>query len=349
MRPADAFTPMLARLARELPSGGFLYEPKWDGFRCVATISRGAVDLRSRHGRPFARYFPEIVAALAPLGDAVLDGEIVVAGAGGFDFAALLSRLHPATSRVERLARETPAALVAFDLLAVGAEELASHPLAERRARAEALLDGARAPLVLTPATRDLAVAQRWLDRFVGRGLDGVVAKRLDGAYEPGRRGWVKVKRERTAECVVGGFRLYADAPLVASLLLGLYDGAALVHVGVASSFPDRARAALHDLLAPDAVPLAGHPWERGFNVGPSPVGRLRGSAGRWDPAAMAQDWTAVAPARVCEVAYDQLDAGRFRHPARFVRWRPDREPRSCTFDQLALAPPELPAELLPR
>jgi ATP-dependent DNA ligase len=340
---------MLARLAHELPAGGFLYEPKWDGFRCVASVLRGAVDLRSRNGRPFARYFPEIVAALAPVGDAVLDGEIVVAGAGGLDFAALLSRLHPAASRVERLARETPAVLVVFDLLAVGAEELASHPLAERRARAEALLAGARAPLVLTPATRDLAVAQRWLDRLVGRGLDGVVAKRLDGAYEPGRRGWVKVKRERTAECVVGGFRLYADAPLVASLLLGLYDGGALVHVGVASSFPDRTRRDLHELLAPGAVPLAGHPWERGFNVGRSPVGRLRGSAGRWDPEAMAQDWTAVAPVRVCEVAYDQLDAGRFRHPARFVRWRPDREPRSCTFDQLALAPPEVPAELLPR
>jgi ATP-dependent DNA ligase len=151
---------MLARLAHELPAGGFLYEPKWDGFRCVASVSRGAVDLRSRNGRPFARYFPEIVAALAPVGDAVLDGEIVVAGAGGLDFAALLSRLHPAASRVERLARETPAVLVVFDLLAVGAEELASHPLVERRARAEALLAGARAPLVLTPATRDLAVAQ---------------------------------------------------------------------------------------------------------------------------------------------------------------------------------------------
>src|SRR5690349_21760860 len=153
---------MLARLARELPVGGFLYEPKWDGFRCVARVAGGAVDLRSRHGRPFARYFPELVAALAPLGDAVLDGEIVVAGAGGLDFAALLARLHPAASRAERLARETPAALVAFDLLAAGAEELGSLPLAERRARAEALLAGSRAPLLLTPATRELAVAQRW-------------------------------------------------------------------------------------------------------------------------------------------------------------------------------------------
>jgi ATP-dependent DNA ligase len=235
------------------------------------------------------------------------------------------------------LARETPASYVAFDLLAAGGEDLAPRPLAERRARLEALLAGARPPLLLTPATRDRATAQAWLDRFQGRGIDGVVAKALDGTYEPGRRGWVKVKRDRTAECVVAGFRTYAGEPLVASLLLGLWDAAgALVHVGVSSSFPDRARRALYDLLAPDAVPLAGHPWQRGFNVGHSPVGRLRGSAGRWDPGEMAQDWTPLAPQRACEVAYDQVDAARFRHPARFVRWRPDRDPRSCALDQLA-------------
>jgi len=331
--------PMLARLARELPEGDWLYEPKWDGFRCLAFVERGAVDLRSRHGRPFTRYFPELAGALSPLGDAALDGEVVVAGAGGLDFGALLQRLHPAASRVERLARETPATFVAFDLLAAAGEDLAARPLAERRRRLEALLAGARPPLLLTPATRDPATARRWLERFHGRGIDGVVAKRLDGAYEPGRRGWVKVKRERTAECVVGGFRTYAGTPLVASLLLGLYDaGGALVHVGVSSSFPDRARRALYDLLAPDAVPLDRHPWAGGFNVGHSPVGRLRGSAGRWDPGEMPQDWTPLAPRRACEVGYDQVDGARFRHPARFVRWRPDRDPRSCTMDQLAAA-----------
>jgi ATP-dependent DNA ligase len=329
---------MLARLARDIPRGGWLYEPKWDGFRCLAAVADGAVDLRSRHGRPFARYFPELVAALATLGDAVLDGEIVVTGAAGLDFAALLCRLHPSSSRVGRLARETPASFIAFDLLALGGEDLTRMPLAARRARLEGLLARPRPPIVLTPATRDPAAAHRWLDQFHGRGIDGVVAKLLGSAYEPGKRGWVKVKRERTADCVVAGFRVYAGAPLVASLLLGLYDAeGSLVHVGVASSFPDEGRRELYDVLAPETVPLQGHPWERGFNVGHSPVGRLRGSAGRWAPAEMEQDWAPLAPRRVCEVAYDQLDALRFRHPARLVRWRPDREPSSCTFDQLAL------------
>jgi ATP-dependent DNA ligase len=329
---------MLARLSRELPLGDVVYEPKWDGFRVLAFAAPGAVELRSRHQRPLARYFPELVAALEALArPAALDGEIVVARPGGLDFAALLARLHPSASRAVRLARETPAAIVAFDLLAEGPEDLRARPFAERRARLEALLAAAPEAIRITPATRDPAVARGWLDRPPGGGIDGVVAKRLDLPYAPGRRGWVKVKRERTAECVVAGCRTFADDPAVASLLLGLWDGdGRLRHVGVSSTFTDAERRALAASLAPLVVPLAGHPWERGFNVDASPVGRLAGSAGRWDPREMAQDWTALAPERVAEVAYDRLDGCRFRHPARLVRWRADREPRSCTLDQLA-------------
>jgi ATP-dependent DNA ligase len=331
---------MLARLARELPAGDWLYEPKWDGFRCLASVRGGGVDLRSRHGRPFARYFPELVAALASLGrDCVLDGEVVVVGGGAFDFAALLARLHPAASRVERLAGETPATFIAFDLLADGADDLAAAPFRERRARLERLLAAAPGPLRATPVTADVAVAREWLARATGGGIDGVVAKRPELPYAPGKRVMVKVKPDRTADCAVAGMRLVGGEPAVASLLLGLYDGGALRHVGVASSFTDADRGALYRELLPLATALRGHPWERGFGLEPSPLGRLAGSAGRWDPRAMSLDWTPLRPVRVCEVGYDQLDCGRFRHPARFVRWRPDRVARSCGFDQLALAP----------
>lgn len=330
---------MLARLTRELPVGEFSYEPKWDGFRCLAFASRGGVDLRSRHQRPLTRYFPELVEALAGFPPAVLDGEIVIVRADGAGFEALLARLHPSASRVARLAREAPAALVAFDLLALGAEDLRGRPFVERRARLEAFLAGSPPALRITPATADPLVARRWLEAPAGSSIDGVVAKHRDLPYSAGRRTMVKVKRERSADCVVAGLRTYADEPVVASLLLGLWDAAgALVHVGVSSSFPEADRRALFRLLQPLAVPLAGHPWERGFNLGASPVGRLAGSAGRWDPAEMTLDWLALAPQRVAEVAYDQLDQLRFRHPARFVRWRPDRDPGSCTFDQLAAA-----------
>jgi ATP-dependent DNA ligase len=329
---------MLARLARELPEGGYAYEPKWDGFRCLAFVAeRGRVDLRSRHGRPLARYFPELVAALGTLPEAVLDGEIVAVGPAGADFAALLGRLHPSATRVARLARETPAAFVAFDLLADGSEDLRPCPFGERRARLEAFLAAARPPLELTTATPDAAVARAWLDAPERSGVDGVVAKRLDLPYAAGRRVLVKVKRERTAECVVAGFRTFSGEAVVASLLLGLWDGAgALRHVGVSSSFPERERRALFRDLATLAVPLERHPWAAGFNVGHSPTGRLAGSAGRWDPRGMAMDWTPLAPLRVAEVAFDRVDALRFRHPARFLRWRPDREPRSCALDQLS-------------
>jgi ATP-dependent DNA ligase len=338
-RVAPPVAPMLARLSHELPEGDYVYEPKWDGFRCLAfSAPAGEIELRSRNQRPLARYFPELVEALRALPRAaVLDGEIVIAGPSGFDFPALLARLHPSPSRVARLSRETPASFVAFDLLADGEEDLRPQPFDERRRRLEALLAGAKSPLHLTPATRDPAVARAWLERFHGAGIDGVVAKRRDLRYEPGRRVMVKVKRERTADCVVAGLRTYAGEPAVASLLLGLWDaGGALRHVGVASTFRERDRGALLDALAPLAVPLEGHPWERGLNLTGGATGRLAGAAGRWDPRVMDLDWTPLAPERVAEVAFDRLDGLRFRHPARLVRWRPDRDARSCTLDQLA-------------
>lgn len=334
---------MLAQLAHELPAGDYLYEPKWDGFRCLAFVAAdGTVDLRSRHGRPFARYFPEIAEGLGALGEAcVLDGELVIVGEAGFDFAALLNRMHPSASRVERLRRETPASFIAFDLLWRGRRDLSGRPFAERRAALEDLLGAPPPAILLTPATEDRRVAAEWLDRFQGLGIDGVVAKPRRAGYQPGKRAMIKVKKERTADCVVAGYRLYGDQPLLGSLLLGLYDeGGELRHVGVASSFTDARRGALLHELRPLATPLAGHPWEHGFGLGRSPMGRLAGSAGRWDPREMELDWIPLRPLLVAEVAYDQLDGARFRHPARFVRWRPDREARSCTIEQLAAAPP---------
>jgi ATP-dependent DNA ligase len=332
--------PMLARLQRELPLGPYVYEPKWDGFRCLAFRDGDDVDLRSRHGRPLARYFPEVTAALRSLDrdGFVLDGEIVLE-ADRFDFAALLARLHPAASRVERLSAETPATLIAFDLLALGDADLRARPFEERRSLLENLVGEGTSALRVTQLTDDPDVAARWLERSHGSGVDGVVAKRRDAPYEAGLRAMVKVKHERTADCVVAGFRWLVDRPLPSSLLLGLYDaGGELRHIGVASAFAEHQRRALLEELEPLAVMLAGHPWEHGFLVAGSPVGRLKGAAGRWTPE-MEQDWVPVAPTRVCEVAYDHVDRDRFRHPARFRRWRPDRDPRSCTFEQFEILP----------
>ena len=344
MLPVKPLPPMLARLARELPRGNYLYEPKWDGFRCLAFRDGGEVDLRSRNQRPLARYFPEIVDALLTLPHQrlVLDGELVIAGREHLDFVALLARLHPAASRIERLRVETPAWFVAFDLLAVGDEDLRERPFVERRARLEELLGEARPPLALTPATSDEEVAAAWLDRF-----EGVVAKHRELRYEAGRRAMVKVKHERSADCVVAGFRWLVDRPLPSSLLLGLYEDAELRHVGIAAGFAEARRRQLLERLAPLIVPLAGHPWEHGFRLEGSPTGRLKGSAGSWTPGEMEQDWVPVVPELVAEVAYDQLDDRRFRHPGRFRRWRPDRDPGSCTFDQLETLTAGLP-ELLP-
>jgi ATP-dependent DNA ligase len=325
--------PMLARLMRELPEG-MLYEPKWDGFRCLAFCDEGEVDLRSRNDRPLARYFPEVADGLAQLAERrlVLDGELLVRADGHFDFTALLARLHPAASRVERLSRETPACFVAFDVLARGEEDLRSLPFAERRARLEQLFEGVPAPLVLTPVTGDSQTATQWLRG--GRGIDGVVAKDPGGVYREGERGLVKVKQERTADCVVAGFRLFEDRPLPSSLLLGVYDDSgSLRHVGLASSFAEAERPRLLDVVSPLAIPLDQHPWRDGFLLHGSPMGRMAGAAARWTPD-MRLDWIPLEPTLVCEVAYDHLDVDRFRHPGRFRRFRPDRDARSCTFAQ---------------
>jgi ATP-dependent DNA ligase len=332
---------MLSRLARTLPTGTeWVYEPKWDGFRCLAFRAGADIDLRSRNQRAFARYFPEIVAALRTLPEprAALDGELVVIRDGVFDFAALMSRLHPAESRVQMLAATTPATYVAFDLLAQGATTLLESPFAARRERLERLLQGRGPRLCVSPVTGDADVARAWLDCFSGRGIDGVVAKRLDDEYRPGKRTMVKIKLERTADCVVGGCRVFADGT-ISSLLLGLYGRAddgrdVLRHVGVVSAFNRARREELVRELAPNVVALAGHPWEHGFALGRAPMGRLKGAAGRWTPD-LPLDWIPLAPDLVCEVAFDQVDDARLRHPARWRHWRPDRSPLSCRLDQL--------------
>lgn len=333
VRPPVA--PMLARLVRTVPRGDYAYEPKWDGFRALVFRDGDEVEIQSRHGRPFARYFPEVAAALRGLnaGAFVLDGEIVVVAGGRFDFARLMLRTHPSASRVASLSREAPATFVAFDVLAEGTAALVDRPFAERRLRLESMLVAAPAGVVLTPTTDDVDEATAWLDEYPGGGADGVVAKDRALPYEPGRRSMLKVKRERTADCVVAGFRLLPDGS-VASLLLGLYDEAGtLRHIGIAASFARQHRRELFAMLAPLVVPVEAHPWGGGFGLERSPLGRLKGSAGRWQPG-MTMDWLPIRPL-VAEVAYDTVDDRRFRHPAQFRRWRPDRDPTSCTFEQL--------------
>jgi ATP-dependent DNA ligase len=339
--------PMLARLVRELPADGYLYEPKWDGFRCLVVRDGDELELISRNGRPLARYFPELVVALGTIAPErwVIDGEVLVSVEDRFDFAALMARLHPAASRVRELAERTPAMFVAFDLVTVGREDLSERGFAERRARLEDLLAGVSPPIHLTPATDDGVLARRWLDEFQGGGIDGVVAKHRDLPYTPGKRAMLKVKHERTAECVVGGARGSGPPLEVWSLLLGLYDDDGdLEHIGVASSFSRARRRQLAEELAPLAVPLEGHPWERGFLTGGGPMGRLAGAAGRWTPE-MTLDWVPLAPERVLEVSYTQLDGRRLRHAAKFARWRPDRDPKSCRLDQFA--PPPIAIDVL--
>jgi ATP-dependent DNA ligase len=329
---------MLAKLAHRLPRGaGWSYEPKWDGFRCLAFRDGDTVDLRSRHDRPLARYFPEVVAALREVGEQafVTDGELIAWSGDRPDFAALMARLHPAASRVARLAEETPATYVAFDLLATGGTDLTGAPFAQRRATLEALLDTAPPTVRVTPATGDPDLAERWLDHPPGGALDGVVAKPAGLTYQPGKRAMVKVKRIRTADVVVAGLRL-AEGPAVSSLLLGLYDTDAgrLAHVGVVQAFTRTERVTLVESLTPYVTALAGHPWEHGFALEGGPMGRLLGAAGRWSPE-LTMDWVPLRPALVAEVAYSHADGVRFRHPATFLRWRPDRTPESCTTDQL--------------
>jgi ATP-dependent DNA ligase len=339
--------PMLAKLTRTMPEGDYIFEPKWDGFRCLAFCEDGRVELFSRNQRPLARYFPEVVGALrrAVPGAAVLDGELMIVSPRPADFGALLARLHPAASRVARLAQETPARYVVFDVLADDTGDLTGRPFAQRRRRLEELLgppDGDPAAdtetLSVTTATTDRAVAEEWLHAS-GPGIDGVVVKPGDLGYEPGRRAMIKVKRERSADCVVAGFRFALDKPVVASLLLGLFDAAGMLrHVGVVSSFTAARRRELAEELAPLVAPLTGHPWEQGFLLGGGRLGHLPGAAGRWTPGDH-RDWIPLRPELVCEVAYDIWEGDRFRHAARFRRWRPDRNATSCTMDQMTPAP----------
>ena len=327
--------PMLAKLTPEIPAGDFLYEPKWDGFRCIAFVGDGQAYLQSRDSRPLGRYFPELEEALPRLlpGPVVLDGEIVIMGAQGIDFESLQLRLHPAASRVRKLAGETPASFVAFDLLAIGEEDLRQEPFSERRRRLEALFEGIPAPLHITPATADRALAQDWFTRFEGAGFDGVIAKALAGRYQPGVRAMAKIKHLRTADCVVGGFRWYKDAEgtAVGSLLLGLYGEDGTFHlVGHTASFSAQEKRELVALLAPYRT----DDETEGFGGGRTPGGPSRWSAGK-DPS-----WVRLRPELVCEVTFDYLQGTRFRHAATFKRWRSDRRPETCGFGQLEAAVP---------
>jgi ATP-dependent DNA ligase len=340
---APPIEPMLAKVGEELPpEGEFLYEPKWDGFRALA-FRGDDVYIQSRDLRPFDRYFPDLHAAfLARLPEGcVVDGEIVIATAEGLDFDALQMRLHPAASRVEKLARETPASFVAFDILALGGRDLRPEPQSERRRELESLLASVKPPLYLTPATTDRAVAQEWLQRFEGAGLDGVIAKRLDSTYQPGRRAMLKIKHVRSADCVVAGFRWHkAGEGIVGSLLLGLYDEhGVLQHVGVTSSFTMAMRRRLAEELEPlRRNAFAHHPWREWAGIAAEST-RMPGAQSRWS-AGKDLSWEPLSIERVCEVKYDHLQGDRFRHAAIFLRWRPDKAPKECRYDQLEVTKP---------
>ncbi len=336
-------SPMLAKLAREMPTGEYLYEPKWDGFRAIVFRDGDSVEIGSRNEKPLTRYFPDLPDALrASLPDrCVVDGEIVIATDHGLDFDLLSLRIHPAASRVAMLADEHPASFVAFDLLAEDDDDLRAVRFAERRVRLEQALAHAAPPVHLTPATLDPALAAEWFDRFEGAGLDGVIAKPLDGEYLEGKRTMLKVKHLRTADCVVAGYREHKDGG-VGSLLLGLYDSEGVLHhVGVASSFKGEMRAQLEAELAPyrDRA-MSEHPWREWaeFAVeGAQPQSasqRRPGAQSRWNTG-KDLSWEPLRIELVAEVAFEHLQGDRFRHTARFQRWRPDRDTASCTYEQL--------------
>jgi ATP-dependent DNA ligase len=336
---------MLAKRVGSLPEGpGFVFEPKWDGFRALVFRDGDDVFLQSRDEKPLARYFPEI---LEPLREqlpprCVLDGELVIARDGALDFEALQLRLHPAASRVKLLSNQLPTSIVFWDLLSEDDHDLRSAPFRERRARLERLLADTRPPIHLTPATEDRAVALDWFRRFEGAGLDGVMAKPAQGTYESNKRVMFKVKHERDCDCVVGGFRWHKRGPgTVGSLLLGLYDDeGALHHVGVVASFTDKKRKELVELLEPYREgALVSHPWKEWAGSTGGDTQRIPGAKSRWS-----QDkdlsWEPVRPELVVEVAYDHMQGTRFRHTAQFRRWRVDKKPRDCTYAQLEIVPP---------
>jgi ATP-dependent DNA ligase len=345
---APPIAPMLSAAADALPHGdGWLFEPKWDGFRTLVFRDGDEVLLQSRDEKPMNRYFPELVAPLAASlpERCVLDGEIVIVGEAGLDFEALLLRIHPAESRVKLLAAQTPASYVAWDLLAIGDEDLRLASLEERRRRLEIALGDASPPVHLSPATRDRALAEDWFSRFEGAGLDGVMAKRLDEPYAPGERTMIKVKHRRTADCVVAGFRWHKNGrgTMVGSLLLGLYDDQnVLQHVGVTAAFTTAMRKELVEILAPlreNAV--KNHPWRDWAEAQEEAAvegRRLPGATSRWNRG-KDLSWEPLRPDLVCEVAYDHMQGTRFRHAAHFVRWRPDKRPKDCRYDQLEVTP----------
>ena len=337
--------PMLAKLASTIPTGDtWIYEPKWDGFRALVFKDGDTITIQSRDLKPLNRYFPEIE---APLREAlpercVLDGEIVIATGGVLDFDALLLRIHPAAKRVRLLAEQSPASFVAWDILALGDEDLRPKPQEERRRILEEQLGKAKAPVHLTPITNDPKVAQDWFERFEGAGLDGVMAKPRDLAYLPGKRAMMKIKHARTADCVVAGFRWYKDSKdeLVGSMLLGLYDGEGVLHsVGVASSFKREERAKLTKLFEPfrkDA--RVGHPWAEWAQWSGSEQ-RMPGATSRWNRG-KDLSWEPLRIELVAEVAYDHLQGNRFRHATHFKRWRPDKPTADCRYDQLEVSAP---------
>ena len=330
--------PMLsAPSANGIPEGdSWEYEPKWDGFRTLVFRDGDQVELVSRGARPMTRYFPEVLPAFRTLREKrlVLDGELVVVAKHGLDFGALQQRIHPAESRVRMLSEATPAWYIAFDILAAGDVDLRSKPLGERRKRLEALLKGAASPIFMTPYTRDPKTANRWFEQFEGAGLDGVIAKSWTGTYAPGKRLWVKVKHQRTADCVVIGWRRSNDGKTLGALLLGLYDKKGTLHyVGHTSSFNAAEKRELIARLKPLETAIPAEEW----NANP---GRMPGGLSRWSRGKDKDtEWVGVRPELVCEVTYDKLEAGeRFRHATGFLRWRPDKPPRKCGFDQIASA-----------
>jgi ATP-dependent DNA ligase len=342
--------PMLAKPSDGLPDGdGWLFEPKWDGFRAIVFRDGDEVLIQSRDLKPLDRYFPELADPLrASLPErCVIDGEVVIARDGGLDFEALLLRIHPAASRVKMLAAETPASFIGWDLLALGDYDLRATPQGERRSRLEDAFAAVQPPVRLTPATSDRATAADWFDRFEGAGLDGVIAKRLDATYQPGKRAMLKIKHQRTADCVVAGFRWHKNGPgtHVGSLLLGIFDDEGkLHHVGITSSFTWDKRAALVQVLEPLRENAnEGHPWQEwadwaSMGAADASGQRLPGATSRWNRG-KDLSWEALRPERVVEVAYDHLQGDRFRHATTFKRWRPDKQPSDCRYDQLEETP----------
>ncbi|MFF7187824.1 ATP-dependent DNA ligase [Streptomyces sp. NPDC008222] len=330
--------PMLAKPVAKIPPD-MQYEAKWDGFRAIVFRDGPEVELGSRTGKPLTRYFPELVEALRERlpKRCVLDGEIVIVREGHLDFDALTERIHPAASRVRTLAERTPASFVAFDLLALDDRSLLTLPLTERRPLLEQTLSSVTPPVHLAPATTDRAVAQDWFRHYEGAGLDGVIAKPLSLSYRPDERAMYKIKHERTADVVVAGYRFHKSGPVVGSLLLGLYDDrGALQHVGVSAAFSMKRREELVAELEPLRMEDArGHPWAAWSDEAAHETARLPGAPSRWS-GKKDLSWVPLRPERVAEVAYDHMENGvRFRHTARFRRWRPDRAPESCTYAQL--------------